>query len=235
VSSAVWPRRRRTAGLVVVLLTVSVGVPAALAGGGGPCQYASDPANSQHRGQQVTVTGTFGEQHQNGVIQVLLRSGANDYPLSPPTDTADGSGAFDHTATIPVSTPIGDYALITIGPGPPDNPVFCSKPFSVTQGGGFATPTTQPPATTTTAPPTTTTTLAPATTVASTTTTTALDTTTLPDDTTTTIDDLIAGDDTSGGSGAPWWLILAALLALVVALVGFFLGRRRSEEPPPPA
>jgi hypothetical protein len=227
-------RRLILPSLVGLLVVGLIGEQPAVAGGGGPCAYASTPANSQHRGQQVNVTGTFGEQHQNGVIQVLLRSGGNDYPLSPASGMADGTGAFDHTATIPASTPIGDYALITIGPGPPDNPVFCSKPFSVTQGGGFATPTTAPPTTTTTAPPTTTTTLAPTTTVASTTTTTTLGTTTLPDDTTTTIDDLIAGDD-SGSSAAPWWLILTALLALVVALVGFFLGRRRSEDPPPPA
>lgn len=212
-------RRPGLGGLVLgLLLTTATAAPAAVAGGGGPCEYASVPANSQARGQQVTVSGTFGEQHQNGTIQVRLRTGGTDYTLAP-NGTTDGTGAFEHSVTIPASTPIGDYDLITVGPGPPDNPVICSKPFSVTQGGGFATPTTGAPTTTLAE-------AAPTTTAAAPPTTSLATTTTQPATTTTNVDDLVAAEDTEEGEGTLIWLAAGSATALIVAIAGFLLGRR---------
>jgi hypothetical protein len=225
---------RRRAFLVGLLCGIGALAWPLHAGAGDPCAYTSDPEDAQFRGWDVTVSGSFGNQHQNGAITVYLRSDANlEYDLDPP-GTTDATGTFHHTVTIPSDMPMGEYHLIVQGPSPGGVPLICSKPFTVMQfviympPGGFTNPTTPPTTTaTTTAPPTTTPPTTTTTTVPDETPTTTVvaeeTTTTAPEVTTTSVDEddesLVAGESVDG-DGVPTPLIVL-VVAMALALVGF--------------
>jgi hypothetical protein len=224
--------------LRVVVAALTVGVVMAWAPparAGVDCTFVADPPDSQFRGWNITVTGSFNSL-PNREFVVFLGSesggvfGAYEGYLEPAGMT-NGSGFFDHTVTIPADHATGDFDLTVFASAGGGDLRSCSIPYTVTQlflvPGIIITTTTlglaPPPtteATTTTSVATTTTTTEPA---EATTSTAVEEPTTTVEATTTTVaagddDAIVAGEQVDGGA-APGWMI-ALLIAMALALVG---------------